>query len=237
MKRLCIGASEHSDLLLGICRLAALAGKRVLLVDGTLSGRITCIVASEEGPSLVRFGGFDVACLFPTLGSVISHLEEMELVFEEYELVLVDTDQLEFLDKLQGSGPKFDGLYITTAYDKFTLHRTVNLIRNMDAAGKLPSGKSTVVIRNAVDCNIDEDYVDMLLAPLPFNRPEFYRLLPFDEVDLAVLIDSGHQGTIELRRMSRSYRKVLVSVAHEVTGEEVPILKRMIKQAMRRKIR
>ncbi|WP_068774503.1 hypothetical protein [Paenibacillus sp. FJAT-26967] len=235
MKRLCIGASEHSDLLLGICRLAAIAGKRVLLVDGTASGRITCIVASEEGPSLIRFGGFDVACLFPTLGSVISHLEELELVFEEYELVLVDTDQPEFLDKLQGRSLKFDGLYITTAYDKFTLHRTVNLIRNMDASGILPSVKSTVVIRNTVDCTIGEDYVDRILAPLPFKRPELYHSLPFDEVDLAALIDSGHQGVIELRRMSRSYRRVLLSVAHEITGEDEPVLKRMIKQAMRRK--
>ncbi|SEF53678.1 hypothetical protein [Paenibacillus sp. UNC499MF] len=233
MKLLCVGAKEHSDLLLGICRVAAVAGRRVLLIDGTASRRLSCLVAPGPEPELVQYDEIDVACYFSRMCEALEHASASGAVLQDYDLVMVDTDRADFLGK-ECTYP-FEGFFLTTAYDKYTMRRTEELIRSLNEACQINTLTSTVIIRDAVECGIDEEYVDKVLAPLPLITPDEYYKLPFDEVDLAVRIESEYQGKIGIRRMSRTYRNVLLAITNEITGEDKVVLKRTIKQAMRRK--
>ncbi|MEC0246296.1 hypothetical protein P4H65_10905 [Paenibacillus chitinolyticus] len=233
MKLLCVGAKEHSDLLLGICRLAAVGGRRVLLIDGTASRRLSCLVVPGPEPELVQYDDIDVACHFASLDEALEHTAASGSVLEEYDIVMVDTDRADFPGA--ACAYPFEGLFLTTAYDKYTMRRTAELICSLNDVCQVNTLTSTVIIRDAVECGIDEAYVDKVLAPLPFITPDEYHKLPFDEVDLAVRIDSEYQGKVEIRRMSRAYRNVLLAVTNEITGEDRSVLKRIIRQAMRRK--
>lgn len=234
-KALFIGATDISDLLQYVSKVIATSGKKVLLVDGTNEKYIqygTPLPSSNL--KIVEFEGFDVAIDYKNLSEIEKFLDNNQ----QYEQLIVHTDICSFVTKEDLD--KFDCKYIATSQEKVSIDKTVEVMNSIfdqyenDEEGNNSKFHFTKLFVNNVDSNIAQDFLEVILGPLPITWSEEPFELLYDEVDYATKINNQHEGKINIRRLSRNYRNVLQKISEEISGLEVKEVKPAMKQVMRR---
>ncbi|MNP25601.1 hypothetical protein D3C76_1184180 [compost metagenome] len=87
---------------------------------------------------------------------------------------------------------------------------------------------------NRVDSNIADNYLETIVSNLPLGWSEEPIELLFDEIDYATKIDNQHNGTINIRKISRNYKRVIQLISSEITGLDGKPIRTAMKLTMRR---
>lgn len=235
MKRtLFIGAVDISDLLQYISKIITVSGKKVLLVDGTKEQFIRYATPLPSPDiDVVDFEGFDVAFGFESNSEIETFLSKNK----EYEHLIVHCSNDSFIkmDDLK----TFDNKYVVTSQEKVSIDKTVEIISSIcshylkkeQEDSKIHFTKIQV---NFVDTNMAEDYLETILEAFPITWSEEEYELLLDEVDYSTKISNQNEGTINIRRLSRNYKRVLQQISQQVTSLEVKDVKPAMKHVMRR---
>ncbi|RRJ54892.1 hypothetical protein EHV15_35565 [Paenibacillus oralis] len=233
-KALFFGASDISDLLQYVSKVIAASGKKVLLVDGTNEKYIqygTPIPSSKL--KIVEFESFDVGIDFSSFNELESFLEKNQ----QYDLLIVHCDKSSFIKKEDLN--KFEFKYVATSSEKMSIDKTVDAITSILEQDYHTDENTTKMLFteifvNYVEVNMAQDYLEMILEKLPITWSEEPYELFFDEVDYSTKINNQHEGKINIRRLSRNYKKVVQQISEEISGLEDKEVKLAIKQIMRR---
>ncbi|MGV2887627.1 hypothetical protein [Paenibacillus taichungensis] len=233
-KALFLGATDISDLLQYVSKVIAVSGKKVLLVDGTNEKYIqygTPMASSKL--DVFEFEGFDVAVGYDKFSELETFLDKNH----QYEHLIVHCDKNSFMSKEDLN--KFEIRYVATSLEKMSIEKTVEVMTSIfgqveqtdESSTKMPF---TQLFVNNVETNMADDYLEMILGPLPISWSEEPYELFYDEVDYATKINNQNEGKINLRRLSRNYKKVVQFISEEISGLEVKEIKPAMKQVMRR---
>ena len=209
------GAPDKSHLLLVLGKLLTAMERKVLIVDSTLAQSMQgYLPRADFGCSMREFEGIDVAT------GLITPAQLERTMFQAggetaYEIMLLDTDHAEFVKgrELQG----YDKRVWCSNWRRLGMYKNAELMQRLclhEAEGQPLSFYK--MIAPTLPIAIPESYIDSLL-PQQFVRWEdtVFRF-PLDERDMSVELDNQHHGSIDIRRLSGTYRRTVLDMLQQL---------------------
>lgn len=223
---------DVSDLLQYLSKVISVSGKRVLLVDLTEEKFIHHGTAqlSNVNLNIIDFEGFDVAINFKSL----SEMDEY-LAGNKYDFVIIHYNKTDMI--YQSDLSRFEQKYIATSNEKISLDKTACIMDSLFGnANKEDNSfvEFTKVQVNYVESDVSDDYLETILTSYPITWSEEMYQLFYDEVDLALKINNQHEGKINIRKLSKNYKRVIQDLAIELTDLNPRETKQLMKDIMRR---
>ncbi|WP_438350946.1 hypothetical protein ACP8HI_10020 [Paenibacillus sp. FA6] len=225
-----VGVSDISDLLQYISKVITSSGRKTLLVDATVERFIYYgTPIPDPKMKLIEFEGFDVTGDY----SILSDLETSISANNRYDHVIIHCSTPNFLNR--DDLTKIENKYVAATTEKWSIEKTVEVLESFfNEEGKSSIEFFSKIIVNSVDSNIADDYLETVLSNLPLGWSDEPFELIFDEIDYAMKINNQHNGTINIRKLSKNYKRVVHRISKEITGLDDKDMKTAMKLAMRR---
>lgn len=213
-----IGAYDKTDVILSIAKVLTLVGKKVLVMDNTITQKCKYVVPviNPTKSYITEFENIDVAVGFESLENLRQYLGLQENENMEYDIMLVDTDNYEGIVNfgLQGA----EKLYFVTSFDTYSLRKGLEILN------QLGSPMHITKIFYSKDMLIEEEeYFDYLALGVKaiWNEEKLYFLL--ENGDLSAIMENQRLSQIKLKNLSSEYREniaYLVNDIEETIGEK-----------------
>lgn len=230
------GLCDKSDMLLYICKLLAGGGGKVLLVDATEKRKYPYFVGGlDERLGITEFSGFDVACGFEDADGLEAHLQSHGGGFENYDYVIYDLELLGFCSKEDWE--RASALVWATDYEVWTLEEGGRWLKQAAhrhfEQGVIPEMRKVAV--RAVDEWFGDSYLDGYFADLPVRWKGETFVLPWNELDLSLKLRNEHTKKLEMKPLTRGYKKQLCNLVQNLTDRDRKQVHRALRNAERRK--
>lgn len=209
-----IGAYDKTDFILYVAKILVEMGKKVILVDGTITQKSKYIVPVIK-PSktyVTEFEGIDIAVGCEDFENIKKYLAvplNMEL---DYDIALVDMDTTNAVEKFNIE--TFDQIFFTTSFDMYSIKKgieSISGIQNKINATKIIFAKE--ILRE------DDDYLNFLSvgSKIEWNPEIIY--FPFELGDQTVIYNNQRVTKIKFKRLSTQYKEGLIYVASKIIEE------------------
>ncbi len=209
-----IGGYDKTDLILYIAKIMTVLKQKVLVVDTTITQKSRYIVPAMA-PTLkyiTTFEDIDIACGFTDLEDLKHYIgipEEQEL---DYDLVLVDTDNLESFESYGLEGANNN--YFVTAFDNYSLKKGLEVLSGL----KRPIHLTKVLF--SVDVSQEEDdYLNYLALGYKIDWNDYKVYFPIDIEDFEAINNNQRASKISFRNLTIPYKDSLTYIANEILGE------------------
>lgn len=221
-----IGAYDKTDFILYIAKILVEMGQRVLLIDGTITGKARYIVPTIE-PSktyITEYEGIDVAVGFKSIENIKSYLgipEQNELV---YDIALIDTDMPETVMSYEiGTCEK---IYFVTSFDMYSIRRGIESISGLNF-----EISATKVLFSKEAKKEENEYINYLSSGSNIKWEEEIIYMPFELGDQTVIYKNQRVSKIKLKGLTNQYKEGLLYITNQIMGEEnYPTLRKIFKK-------
>ena len=233
-----IGKLDKTELLGYISKIVASTGKKVIMLDATSiqKTRYTIPTIDEMSPDsqyVVSYDNFDIAVGFSNMLELKKYLLSKGEDFNEYEYVMIDTDQEEMIDEYDLKSA--NALFFISSYDKLYIKKGLELLKFLCATKRRvePDG---VVKLNKITFFSDIDtadarYFEQLSENLPVEWTDKQLNFPYDQGDVSVNIRNQYSNKFDIRMLSKTYKEALANAAVVITGEQMATIKKVMKNA------
>jgi hypothetical protein len=225
-KILVIGAYEGSELLLYMARILIQLEQNILIVDATDRQTYRLFNTSAKHTAFFEFDQIDMISgvrSWDDLDRTLNPSNEQE----RYNFALIHTDQF------HQSFIAADHYLLLSSYDRNVIQHNLALLQQFTLQKNRPAFSH--VIFHTDGCIIDEFYITELFRSFPVHWYEDVYVFHNDELNLAVKYNNQYEGTISIRRLSRSYKHTLARLISDVTSVDENVVKRAIKKSARRR--
>ena len=151
--------------------------------------------------------------------------------FNDYDYVIVDADKEETIEEydLKDANDNF----FVSSYDKYYIHKGIDLLRFLCSVKRRTDTEGKVSINKCIfysDVNTaDSKYIERLADNLPIEWKGTQLNYPYDHGDLSVNIQNQYTNKFDVRLLSREYKDALAQTVHEITGDDLKMIKKVIK--------
>ncbi|MBQ4898214.1 hypothetical protein KB559_05125 [Paenibacillus sp. Marseille-P2973] len=217
------GKSDKRDLLLYICKVLSGTGKRVLLVDMTDGRKYRYLASSVKNCiPLTEYNGFDIC-------DGITATEP-----ELYDYCLYDLETMHF-----GSieiWKRVDAVMWVTSYDRYEVENSAEWFSHLFLRWpQLKSLRIQPVFIRTVDSFLTPDYIMGYVEHLPIEWSKEMVCIPWCETNEIVQMENEHAQTLRMGRISRAYKKAILSLIVNLAGLSMPSSKKALRSADRRR--
>lgn len=217
------GKSDKRDLLLYICKVLSGTGKRVLLVDLTDGRKYRYLAGSvKDALPLTDFYGIDI--------SDGLHAAEPD----RYDYCLYDLETMHF-----GSveiWERADAVIWVTSYDRYELENSAEWFSHLLLRWpQLKSLRIQPVFIRTVDSFLTPDYMMGYVEHLPIEWSKEMVRIPWSETNEIVQRENEHTQTLRMGRISRAYKRAILSLIANLAGLSMPSTKKALRSADRRR--
>lgn len=229
------GMADKRELLLHLSQLFAASGKRTLLVDATERQTYRYAIGKiDKNMPVVEFCGFDIADGFFSDDSLRSYLIRAGTPIESYDFVIYDLEKLSFSSDEAWLETKW--IIWVSSFERYEIERSKEWFRMLFAMYPSLEGMTvSKVFINQVECRINPSYIQSLVEGLPIVWEEESFEIPWDENAYALRIENEHYRTLQPKRLSRHYKKALLSLSERVCGWNTSEARRAMRHAERRR--
>lgn len=209
-----IGAYDKTDLILYVAKILTVLKKRVLVIDSTMNQKARYVVPAIN-PTLkyvTDFEDIDIAVGFSSIEDVKNYLgiaEEQEL---EYDIVLVDTDNLKGFENFELRDAKKN--YFVTSFDNYSLKKGLEVLGGLQEVVSL-----TKVLFSKVMLKEEDDYLNFLSLGYKVVWNEYRIYFPIENGDLSVIYENQRVAKIKFKKLSIQYKDGLAYLAEEILGD------------------
>ena len=197
-----IGAYDKTDLILSIAKILVLAGKKVLVIDNTITQKCKYVVPviNPTKTYITSYEEIDVAVGFEDFCDLKQYMGLEEDEQFDYDYIIIDTDNFNGVAKygLQGA----DKLYFVTSFDMYSLKKGVEILSQFG----LPT-KMTRIFYTKDMLREEEDYFEYLTLGTKaiWNEEKIYFML--ENGDFPAIMENQRISKIKLSNLSNEYKR------------------------------
>ena len=210
-----IGAYDKTDFILYIAKILVEMGKKVILVDGTITQKAKYVVPTIKPSTtyITEFEGIDVAVGFENFQNIREYLVMPNTTPLEYDYALLDVDTAKAVESWNIE--QADKNYFVTSFDMYSLKKGVEALSGL----KEPIHATKILFsRNAL--KEEDDYLNFLTlgTKVVWNTEVIY--LPFEVGDQTVIYNNQRVHKIKFKKLSNQYKVGLQYVAQRILEEQ-----------------
>lgn len=206
-----IGAYDKTDFLLYIAKILTEMGKKVLVIDSTITQKAKYVVPviNPTTSYVTEFEEIDVAVGFDDVEKMLGYLgfsREEEL---EYDIALIDTDSIKTLNNF--GVLEAEKKYFVTSFDLYSLKKGLEVLSGIEQPVNV-----TKVLFSKEMSEEENDYLDFLSTGYRIIWDESRIYFPFDMGDQSIIIENQRVAKIKFKNLSSAYKESLSVIAEEI---------------------
>lgn len=221
-----IGAYDKTDVILGVAKVLAMANKKVLILDNTITQKCKYVVPviNPTKSYVTTYEEIDVAVGFDNMEKLKQYLglEDNEAI--DYDYFIVDTDTFEGISnfRLQSA----DKVYFVTSFDSYSLKKGLEILGQLG----VPTHITRVFFSDDMSKE-EEEYFDYLSLGIKAIWSEEKIYFPLENGDAPAIMENQRISKIKFGNLSNEYKdniKFLVNDIEPEIGEKT--IKNIIKE-------
>ena len=210
-----IGACDKTDFILYIAKILVEMGKKVILVDGTITQKAKYVVPTIKPSTtyMTEFEGIDVAVGFENFENIREYLAMPDTDSLEYDYALLDVDTAKAVEAWNIE--QADKNYFVTSFDMYSLKKGIEALSGL----KEPIHATKILLsRNAL--KEEDDYLNFLSLGTKVIWDSEVIYLPFEVGDQTVIYNNQRVHKIKFKKLSNQYKVGLQYVAQKILEEQ-----------------
>lgn len=221
-----IGAYDKTDVILGVAKVLAMANKKVLILDNTITQKCKYVVPviNPTRSYITTYEDIDVAVGFDNMEKLRQYLclEDNEKM--DYDYFIVDTDTFEGVSTFGLHSA--DKVYFVTSFDSYSLKKGIEILGQLGVPTRV-----TRIFFSKDMSEEEEEYFDYLSLGIKaiWNEEKIY--FPLENGDFPSIMENQRISKIKFGNLSNEYRgniKFLVNDIDPEIGEKT--IKNIIKE-------
>ena len=210
-----IGAYDKTDFSLYVAKILVEMGKKVILVDGTITQKAKYVVPTIKPSTtyMTEFEDIDVAVGFENFENISEYLAMPDNTALEYDYALIDVDTAKAVESW--GIEQADKNYFVTSFDMYSLRKGVEALSGL----KEPIHATKILFsKNAL--KEEDDYLNFLSLGTKVVWDSEVIYLPFEVGDQTVIYNNQRVHKIKFKRLSNQYKVGLQYVAQKILEEQ-----------------
>lgn len=224
-----IGAYDKTDFILYVAKILVEMGKKVILIDGTLTQKAKYIipVIKPSKSYVTEFEGIDIAVGFENFNNIKEYLAMPKMADLNYDIALIDLDTVSGVENYELD--TFDQNYFVTSFDMYSIKRGLESISGL----KTPINATKVLFsKDAI--KEEDDYLNFLSLGSKIIWDEERIYLPFEVGDQTVIYNNQRVSKIKFKKLSNQYKEGLMYLATKILDDvDQNLLKKTFKKIER----
>lgn len=224
-----IGAYDKTDFILYIAKILVEMGKKVILIDATLTQKAKYIIPTIR-PSksyVTEFEGIDIAVGFENFEGINQYLAMPKVAELNYDIALIDLDTVDSVKNFEIE--TFEQNYFVTSFDMYSIKRGLESI-----SGLASPINATKVLFTKDGTKEEDDYLNFLSLGSKIIWGEERIYLPFEVGDQTVIYNNQRVSKIKFKRLSSQYKEGLMYISTKILEEvDQNLLKKTFKKIER----
>ena len=211
-----IGSYDKTDLIIYIAKVLTTVGKKVLIVDNTITQKAKYVVPviNPTKAYVTEFEKIDVAVGLGSFEEIKKYLAIPQEKEFEYDICLVDVDSNRNFEKFHIQDSKKN--YFVTSFDLYSLKKGIEIINNLKQPIKL-----TKILYSKDILKEEDDYLNYISLGTKAIWNEDYRVyIPFDNGDQSIIIQNQIVSKIGIRKLSNQFKDSLYYIVLDILGED-----------------
>lgn len=209
-----IGAYDKTDLILYVAKILTTLNKKVLVIDSTVNqkARYVVPVINPTIKYVTDFEDIDIAVGFSSIEDIKKFLGVSEGQEMEYDIVLIDTDNLEGFQNFTLETAQKN--YFVTSFDNYSLKKGLEVLNGLQNVVNL-----TKVLFSKEMLKEEDDYLNFLSLGYKVVWNEYRIYFPIENGDLSVIYENQRVAKIKFKKLSVQYKDGLAYLAEEILGD------------------
>ena len=224
-----IGATDKTDLIVYLAKVLEDLGKRVLVVDTTITQKTKYVVPSISPTKtyITDFNNVDYAIGFQNIEDIARYLglKENEKVDNlNYDYMLIDIDNEQKIEdfEIEEVGKN----YFVTTFDIYSLKRGIEILKNIP----LNMNLSKILLNYNIKKE-DEDYLNYLSLDTKVVWTDFSIYIPLLDENEQLIQDNQRVYRARLKRLIPEYQEAIIYITQNIVEDlSVGKIKKMIKE-------
>lgn len=224
-----IGATDKTDLIVYVAKVLEDLGKKVLVVDTTITQKTKYVVPSISPTKtyITDFNNVDYAIGFQNIEDIARYLglkenEKIENLNYDYMLIDIDNEQNIENFEIDEVGKNF---FVTT-FDIYSLKRGIEILKNIP----LNMNLSKILMNYSIKKD-DEDYLNYLSLDTRVVWTDFSIYIPLLDENEQLIEDNQRIYRARLKRLIPEYQEGIIYIVQNIVEDlSVGKIRKMIKE-------
>jgi len=209
-----IGAYDKTDIILSVAKILAIANKKVLVLDNTITQKCKYVVPviNPTKSYITTYENIDVAVGFENMDKLKQYLSLEDNEKMEYDFFIVDTDSFEGLSAfgLQSA----DKVFFVTAFDTYSMRKGIEILSQLGVPTHI-----TRIFFSKDMLKEEEEYFDYLSLGIKAIWDEEKLYFPLENGDLPAIMENQRISKIKLKNLSNEYRDNIKFLVNNIGPE------------------
>ena len=219
-----IGAYDKTDLILYIAKILTTFGKKVIVVDSSLTQKTRYIVPviNPAQKYITEFERFDVAVGFESFLDIKNYIGITDITPLEYDYALVDIDDPEKLLRFNSLANARN--FFVTGFDVYSLKKGLATFELVQEPIKL-----TKILFSQRMLKEEDEYLNYLALGYKIEWEDLKLCFPLEVGDKCVIIENQTISRIKLKGLSDQYKEGLAYIIENISGESIQNIRKVFK--------
>lgn len=209
-----IGAYDKTDIILSVAKVLAMANKKVLVLDNTITQKCKYVVPviNPTKSYITTYEDIDVAVGFENIEKLRQYIGLDDDEKMEYDFLIVDTDSFEGLSTfaLQSA----DKNYFVTSFDTYSMRKGIEILSQLG----VPTHFTRIFFSKDMSKE-EEDYFDYLALGIKAIWDEEKVYFPLENGDFPAIMENQRISKIKLKNLSNEYRENIKFITNDIDSE------------------
>lgn len=218
-----IGGYDKTDMLFYIAKIIRTLGKKVLVVDTTVSQKAKYIIPTLT-PTVTYIttdDNVDFAIGFDSMNKLKLYMAEEGNL--EYDYILIDIDSRSAYRGFEIT-PE-DKQYLATSFDIYSLKKAVNVLEGIEVKTQI-----TKVYFSKSLSDEEDRYLRFLTKDCNISLKKEPIFFPTDINDIEAIHKNQRDNILRYKNLSSKYLYGIMYITEEITGASAGIIKKAIRQ-------
>lgn len=232
-----VGYVNKTEFLINLAKVLRLAGKTVLVIDGTVEERMRYSIPAfnnSEKEYLTNYDDVDYALGFRSIESIKEYICKKTSNADSYDIILIDIDNVRAYEDFYKEN--FTRTFFFIEYLNISIGKNEELLKAITSHENLERKPvlTQVIYKQYVTRTSEKYFINKILAyPVEWNEMSYE--LPYMDQDKIADIESEQSGYVDLNRHTKQFINMVTDMASDIIGDiQASDIRKIIKNSYAR---